>query len=143
MLPHLITGVTEDMLVMKQEIFGPILPVIGYRHINEVYAYINSKPRPLALYLMSDDKNLQRQVIEQTHSGGVAINDTLLHVAAEDAPFGGIGESGLGHYHGKEGFLTFSKAKTVLHTSSWLPRSRLLLRFRKLAESALGKLFIR
>jgi coniferyl-aldehyde dehydrogenase len=143
MLPHLITGVTEDMLVMKQEIFGPILPVIGYRHITEVYAYINSKPRPLALYLMSDDKNLQRQVIEQTHSGGVAINDTLLHVAAEDAPFGGIGESGLGHYHGKEGFLTFSKAKTVLHTSSWLPRSRLLLKFRKLAESALGKLFIR
>lgn len=143
MLPHLITGTTEEMLVMNQEIFGPILPVIGYQHLNEVFAYINSKPRPLALYLMSDDKVLQRQVIEHTHSGGVAINDTLLHVAAEDAPFGGIGESGLGHYHGIEGFMTFSKAKTVLMTPSWLPRSRLILKYRKLAQSALAKLFIR
>tara|TARA_Y100001956_G_scaffold82269_1_gene102481 strand:- start:656 stop:2092 length:1437 start_codon:yes stop_codon:yes gene_type:complete len=143
MLPHLVTGITEDMLLMKQEIFGPILPVIGYRHLNEVFAYINSKPRPLALYLMSDDKLLQRQVIEQTHSGGVAINDTLLHVAAEDAPFGGVGDSGLGHYHGIEGFMAFSKAKTVLTTPSWLPRSRLILKFRKLAQTALSKLFIR
>lgn len=143
MLPHLVTGITEEMLLIKQEIFGPILPVLGYRHLNEVFAYINSKPRPLALYLMSDDKVLQRQVIEQTHSGGVAINDSLLHVAAEDAPFGGIGESGLGHYHGIEGFLTFSKAKTVLTTPSWLPRSRMILKFRNFAQTALGKVFIR
>ncbi|MFB9216354.1 coniferyl aldehyde dehydrogenase [Vibrio sinaloensis] len=143
MLPQLLTGVTEQMQVMQQEIFGPILPVIGYRHLNEVFSYVNAKPRPLALYLMSDDKILQRQIIEQTHSGGVAINDTLLHVAAEDAPFGGIGESGIGHYHGVEGFQTLSKAKTVLQTPSWLPRSRLILKFRTFAEGALSKLFIR
>lgn len=143
MLPHLITGVTENMQVMQEEIFGPLLPVIGYRHLNEALNYINVKPRPLALYLMSTDRILQRQIIEQTHSGGVAINDTLLHVAAEDAPFGGIGESGIGHYHGFEGFQTFSKAKTVLSSPAWLPRSRILLRFRNLAEKVLGRLFIR
>ncbi|MBU2896697.1 coniferyl aldehyde dehydrogenase [Vibrio hepatarius] len=143
MLPHLITGVTEHMQVMQQEIFGPILPVIGYRRLNEALSYINFNPRPLALYLMSTDKVLQRQVIEQTHSGGIAINDTLLQVAIEDAPFGGIGASGIGQYHGKEGFLTFSKAKTILYTPAWLPRSTVLLRYRKTAEKILGTLFIR
>ncbi|EEX94443.1 coniferyl aldehyde dehydrogenase [Vibrio orientalis CIP 102891 = ATCC 33934] len=143
LLPQLITGVTEQMLVMKEEIFGPILPVIGYRHLNEALTYINSKPRPLALYLMSDDKLLQQQIIEQTHSGGVAFNDTLLHVAADDAPFGGIGESGIGHYHGEEGFRTFSKAKTVLSTLSWIPRSGLLLEYRSWLQKVIGFLFLR
>lgn len=142
-LPQLITGVTEQMLVMKEEIFGPILPVIGYRHLNEALTFINSKPRPLALYLMSDDKLLQQQIIEQTHSGGVAFNDTLLHVAADDAPFGGIGESGIGHYHGEEGFRTFSKAKTVLSTLSWIPRSGLLLEYRSWLQKVIGVLFLR
>lgn len=91
---------------------------------------------------MSNDKVLLRQVIEQTHSEGVAINDTILHVTVDDAPFAGIGES-LGHYYGKEGFMIFSKAKTVPHSSNWLPRSRLLLRHRHLAQKLLGKLFIR
>ena len=143
MLPHLVTGVTEHMQVMQQEIFGPILPVIGYSHLYEALSYINFNPRPLALYLMSTDKVLQRQVIEQTHSGGIAINDSLLQVAIEDAPFGGIGASGIGQYHGKEGFLTFSKAKTVLYTPAWLPRSAMLLRFRNMAEKLLNWLFIR
>ena len=143
MLPYLVTDVSEAMRLTQEEIFGPILPVLGYSNLSDVFGYINAKPRPLALYLMSNDKVLQRQVIEQTHSGGVAINDTILHVAADDAPFGGIGESGLGHYHGKEGFMTFSKAKTVLHSSNWLPRSRLLLKHRHLAQKLLGKLFIR
>ncbi|MFM2587872.1 coniferyl aldehyde dehydrogenase [Vibrio sp. TBV020] len=143
MLPQLVTGITEQMLVMKEEIFGPILPVIGYRHLNEVLTFINARPRPLALYLMSDDKLLQQQVIEHTHSGGVAINDTLLHVAADDAPFGGIGESGIGHYHGEEGFRTFSKAKTVLSSYSWMPRSYLLLAYRRWVINVIGRLFLR
>lgn len=143
LLPHLVTGVTDRMLMMQEEIFGPILPVIGYRHISEVIAFVNARPRPLALYLMSDDRLLQQQVIEQTHSGGVAFNDTLLHVAADDAPFGGIGDSGLGHYHGEEGFRTFSKAKTILSTSSWLPRSRLLLGYKQWAIKVIGRLFLR
>ncbi|MCZ4292838.1 coniferyl aldehyde dehydrogenase [Vibrio sinaloensis] len=143
MLPQLVTGVTEEMLVMQEEIFGPILPVIGYRHLSEVFAFINARPRPLALYLMSNDKVLQQQVIEQTHSGGVAINDTLLHVAADDAPFGGIGESGIGQYHGEEGFRTFSKAKTVLSTPAWLPRNVIILKYRRLAVKVLSRLFLR
>ncbi|OAJ93418.1 coniferyl aldehyde dehydrogenase [Vibrio bivalvicida] len=143
MAPQLVTGVSDKMLLMQEEIFGPILPVIGYRHLNEVFAYINARPRPLALYLMSNDPILQRQIIEQTHSGGIAINDSLLHVAVEDAPFGGIGESGIGQYHGKEGFQTFSKAKTVLYSATWMPRSFLLLKYRKLAVKVLGRLFVR
>ncbi|MGD8116048.1 coniferyl aldehyde dehydrogenase [Vibrio sp. TRT 29B02] len=143
MLPQLVTGVTPEMLVMQEEIFGPILPVIGYRHLSEVFAFINARPRPLALYLMSNDKVLQQQVIEQTHSGGVAINDTLLHVAADDAPFGGIGESGIGQYHGEEGFRTFSKAKTVLSTPTWLPRNVIILKYRGLAVKVLSRLFLR
>ncbi|MCG9577945.1 coniferyl aldehyde dehydrogenase [Vibrio tubiashii] len=143
MVPHLVTGVSDKMLLMQEEIFGPILPIIGYRHLNEVFAFINARPRPLALYLMSNDKILQHQVIEQTHSGGVVVNDTLLHVAAEDAPFGGIGESGIGQYHGEEGFRTFSKAKTVLYSPAWLPRSYLLLKYRKLAAKILGRMFLR
>lgn len=143
MLPQLVTGVTPEMLVMQEEIFGPILPVIGYRHLSEVFAFINARPRPLALYLMSNDKVLQQQVIEQTHSGGVAINDTLLHVAADDAPFGGIGESGIGQYHGEEGFRTFSKAKTVLSTPTWLPRNVIILKYRGLAVKVLSRFFLR
>ena len=108
------TGVTDDMLLMQSEIFGPILPIIGYKELGEAISYINDRPRPLALYIMSFDKTTQEELLNKTHSGGVCINDTIFHVAADDAPFGGIGDSGMGHYHGKEGFLTFSKAKTVL-----------------------------
>ncbi|SDG83848.1 coniferyl-aldehyde dehydrogenase [Vibrio xiamenensis] len=143
MMPHLVTEVTSNMLLMQQEIFGPILPVLGYQQLSDVLSYINSRPRPLALYLMTKDKVLERQVIEQTHSGTVAINDTLLQVAADDAPFGGIGESGMGHYHGIEGFRTFSKAKTVLSTPAWLPRSRILLRHQALVTKLMRWLFLR
>lgn len=143
MLPHLVTDVDSKMRLMKEEIFGPILPIIGYAHVDEAIALINARPRPLALYLMSNDSELQQKVIEQTCSGGVAINDTLLHVAADDAPFGGVGESGMGQYHGVEGYKTFSHAKTVLQSVHWLPRSHWLLRYRTLAKKALGALFLR
>ena len=99
---------------MQQEIFGPILPIISYEDISETIDYINERARPLALYIMSFDTETQQHLLNQTHSGGVCINETIFHVAADDAPFGGIGDSGMGQYHGKEGFLTFSKAKTVL-----------------------------
>jgi len=111
---QLVTETTDDMLIMQQEIFGPILPIISYEDISETIDYINQRARPLALYIMSFDTETQQQLLSQTHSGGVCINETIFHVAADDAPFGGIGDSGMGQYHGKEGFLTFSKAKTVL-----------------------------
>ncbi|WP_284647858.1 coniferyl aldehyde dehydrogenase [Photobacterium damselae] len=112
--PHLITNVSDQMAVMEQEIFGPLLPLIPYQSQQQAIEFINQRPRPLALYVMSFDPSWQQAFIYHTHSGGIAINDTVFHVAADDAPFGGIGPSGMGHYHGHEGFLTFSKAKTVL-----------------------------
>ncbi len=111
---QLITGTTTEMRVMNEEIFGPLLPIVPYRELQQAINFINARPRPLALYLMSFDKSVQQRVISQTHSGSVCINETVSHVAAEDVPFGGIGESGIGHYHGIEGFKTFSHAKTVL-----------------------------
>ena len=114
-LPHtLLLDVSDDMLVMQDEIFGPLLPIVPYRQIDDAIAYINARPRPLALYYFGYDREEQQQVLSHTHSGGVGINETLLHVAVSDLPFGGIGPSGMGHYHGHEGFLTFSKAKAVL-----------------------------
>ncbi len=131
MVPSLITNVNDDMLVMQNEIFGPLLPIIGYRNIEEAIERVNAQSRPLALYLMTDDKDIANYVLKHTHSGGMCINDTLIHVAADSAPFGGIGDSGMGHYHGIEGFKTFSHAKTVIHSYSKLPRSAWLLTYRK------------
>ncbi|WP_299017325.1 coniferyl aldehyde dehydrogenase [uncultured Photobacterium sp.] len=114
MITHLVLNTSDDMTLMQEEIFGPLLPVIPYKQLDQALEYIRQRPRPLALYLMSFDPTLQQQVKATTHSGGMCINESLFHVAADDAPFGGIGHSGMGHYHGKEGFETFSKAKTVL-----------------------------
>lgn len=97
----------------QEEIFGPVLPIFPYDDFNQALEFVRQRPRPLALYLFSHDKQLQQQVLQQTHAGGVCLNETLLHVGQEDLPFGGIGPSGMGHYHGREGFLTFSHAKAV------------------------------
>lgn len=110
----LVLGATDDMLVMQEEIFGPILPIIPYDTLEDALAYVNKRPRPLALYYFDWDKARADDVLSRTHSGGACINDTLSHVGADDIPFGGIGPSGMGHYHGEEGFRTFSKAKGVV-----------------------------
>lgn len=110
----LVLGATDQMLVMQEEIFGPILPVIPYDTLDEAIAFVNGRDRPLALYYFDWDKARANEVLARTHSGGVCINDAMTHVMADDIPFGGIGPSGMGHYHGKEGFLTFSKAKGVV-----------------------------
>lgn len=113
-MPHcLLLEVNEHMRVMHEEIFGPLLPIIPYDELDEALTYVNARPRPLALYYFGYDRTEQQRVLDSTHSGGVCLNDTLLHVAQDDLPFGGIGPSGMGHYHGREGFLTFSKAKSV------------------------------
>ncbi|PMH44497.1 coniferyl-aldehyde dehydrogenase [Vibrio sp. 10N.286.49.B3] len=143
MLVHLLTDVSDDMQVMKEEIFGPILPLKTYQTIDEAMEYIASKPHPLALYLMSNDKQVQQQVLAETQSGGIVFNDTLLHVAADDAPFGGIGESGMGAYHGFEGFKTFSHSRTLLHTPGWLPRAHWMTKRRHTMMKMLKRLFLR
>lgn len=110
---HILQGTTPDMRVMQDEIFGPLLPVCTYHDVSEAIAAINHAPRPLALYLFSHDSALQQRVLTHTHSGGVTINETLMHVAQDDLPFGGCGPSGMGHYHGQEGFVRLSHTKGV------------------------------
>jgi coniferyl-aldehyde dehydrogenase len=118
--PHLVLEPPPDCLLMQREIFGPILPVIGYEDLDEdVIARINAGPRPLALYPFTHDKALQQQLLTRVMSGGVSINDALMHVGQEDLPFGGVGASGMGHYHGHEGFLTFSKLRPVFTQARW------------------------
>jgi coniferyl-aldehyde dehydrogenase len=111
--PVIVQNMKDDMTIAEEELFGPILPIITYDEMDEAIAHINDRPRPLALYFFGYDKNEQNHVLDNTHSGGVCVNDTLMHLAQEDMPFGGVGDSGMGHYHGHEGFITFSKAKAV------------------------------
>ncbi len=114
MVPHLVTDVTDEMTIMQKELFGPILPIIPYDTVEEALDYVNRRPRPLSLYLFTYSRALQEHVTTHTHSGSVCINDALIHVGVDDLPFGGVGHSGMGHYHGREGFLTMSKAKSVM-----------------------------
>jgi coniferyl-aldehyde dehydrogenase len=105
------------MHVMTQEIFGPILPVVPYRTLDEAIAYVNARPRPLALYYFDRDGARVDRVLKETVAGGVTVNDTILHIAQDDLPFGGVGPSGMGAYHGREGFETFSHKKAVFRQS--------------------------
>lgn len=111
--PMIIKNVTKDMRIMQEEIFGPILPIMTYTHLDEAIDYINDHPRPLALYLFSNNTQIQAKVLKNTISGGVTINDCAMHVIQHDMPFGGIGNSGMGQYHGYEGFAEFSKMRPV------------------------------
>jgi coniferyl-aldehyde dehydrogenase len=113
MPPRLMVGVTDDMEIMQREIFGPLLPILTYSSTQQVLDYVNSKPRPLAFYIFSNDKSLQRHYLTHTISGGVGINESVVQAGIHDLPFGGSGNSGMGHYHGYEGFLTFSKLRPV------------------------------
>ncbi|MFK8329004.1 coniferyl aldehyde dehydrogenase [Pseudomonas sp. BJa5] len=141
--PHLLLQVNDQMRVMQDEIFGPLLPLVPYDHLDEAFAYINQRPRPLALYYFGYDRAEQHKVLEQTHSGGVCLNDTLLHVAQDDLPFGGVGPSGMGHYHGHEGFLTFSKAKAVFAKQRFNAARMIYPPYGKSLLKLVYKLFIR
>ena len=110
---HIVENGTAEMKVLQEELFGPVMPVVPYRSRDDAIDYVNDRDRPLALYFFSYDKAQQKKVLERTHAGGVTINDTLMHIAQDDMPFGGVGPSGMGHYHGKEGFVSLSKAKAV------------------------------
>jgi aldehyde dehydrogenase (NAD+) len=112
--PTLIMDVPEDAKIMEEEIFGPLLPVLGFDQVSEAVDFINRRPKPLALYIFSRNKEFQRKVLSETSSGGVCINDTIIHLTAHRLPFGGVGNSGFGKYHGKAGFDTFSNQKSVL-----------------------------
>lgn len=138
--PALVLGVTDDMAVMQQEIFGPILPVVTYRSIDEAIAYVNARPRPLALYYFGDDSTDRRRVLDRTTSGNVGINSTLLHYAQDDLPFGGVGASGMGAYHGIEGFRAMSHAKGIYAQGRLNGASLLRPPFTRRADRMLGAL---
>ena len=113
--PHVVLNAPADCALRTREIFGPVLPVIGYTDIEDTITAINSGPRPLALYPFSNNKKKIQHLITHVMSGGVTVNDGILHTAQHDMPFGGVGESGMGHYHGYEGFVTFSKMRPVFY----------------------------
>jgi aldehyde dehydrogenase (NAD+) len=117
--PTIVTGVDDDSALMDDEIFGPILPVLTFDELAAGIGSVNARPRPLALYVFAEDRDVVDRVIESTSSGGVTVNHTLLHLAVPDFPFGGVGASGMGAYHGEHGFRTFSHAKPVLRRRSW------------------------
>ena len=113
--PTVLVGVSPDSAVMQEEIFGPVLPVLEVDRIEEAIDFVNSRPKPLALYCFTASKQVMRQVLKNTSSGGGCINDTVMHVSSERLPFGGVGASGMGRYHGKASFETFSHFRSILH----------------------------
>ena len=130
------------MRIAHEEIFGPILPIFPYRDIDEAIDYVNARPRPLALYYFGDDDADRRKVLARTTSGNVTVNGTIMHVGQDDLPFGGIGESGMGQYHGIEGFRTLSHAKGVFVQGRWNSINLLRPPFGKRADAVLN-LFLR
>ncbi|ANI74833.1 aldehyde dehydrogenase [Staphylococcus aureus] len=118
--PTLLDHVTSDSAIMQEEIFGPILPILTYQSLDEAIAFIHQRPKPLSLYLFSEDENATQRVINDLSFGGGAINDTLMHLANPKLPFGGVGASGMGRYHGKYSFDTFTHEKSYIFKSTRL-----------------------
>jgi len=135
--PALIVNPSEDLPIMQEEIFGPLLPVLGCETFDAALDFVNARPRPLALYYFGpEDQNLQK-LLARTHAGGVTVNDTMLHFMSENLPFGGVGASGMGAYHGEAGFRAFSHAKPVLLQSRLNSRSLLRPPYGKIARALL------
>lgn len=140
---HIVQKGTADMKVLQDELFGPILPLVPYKTLGAAIDYVNDRSRPLALYMFTYDKKEQRHILERTHAGGVSINDTLMHVAQDDMPFGGVGSSGMGHYHGREGFLALSKAKAVHRKGRFNSGKFIYPPYGTAMQSLIHKFFIR
>ena len=126
--PTLLIDPPEDSAVMQEEIFGPVMPIKSYDSLDETLDYVNSHDRPLGLYYFGTDQQETERVLNQTTSGGVTLNDVVMHVAQENLPFGGVGPSGMGAYHGEDGFQTFSHAKAVFKQATFNPAEKLGLR---------------
>lgn len=118
--PTLMNAVTWQDAVMQQEIFGPILPVMSYQTLAEALAVIERHPRPLALYCFTENNKIKKRILSRCRFGGGCINDTIIHLATSEMPFGGVGESGMGCYHGKCGFEEFSHYRSIVDKKTWL-----------------------
>jgi coniferyl-aldehyde dehydrogenase len=138
--PHLLLDAPDGCALMAGEIFGPILPVIGYKHLGDVIQRVQDGPRPLALYPFSYDPKVIDRLVTELMSGGVSVNDALLHVGQHDLPFGGVGASGMGHYHGREGFENFSKLRPLFHQARFSSVSLLAPPYGPLVDRMLGLL---
>ncbi len=119
--PTLIVNVREEMAITQEEIFGPVLPVVEYRTFEEAVDYVNARPHPLAMYYFDDDRSRALDVMQRVSTGGITVNDCIYHAGHPNLPFGGVGRSGMGRYHGFEGFRTFSNTKSVLLQATWSP----------------------
>ena len=129
--------VTWEDAVMQEEIFGPIMPILTFDSFDEIYSMLAGKPKPLALYLFSEDKQRIKEVTERCSYGGGCINDTIIHLATSEMGFGGVGESGMGSYHGKNGFETFSHTKSIVDKKTWMD---LPMRYQPYKKGRYGKL---
>ena len=136
--PHLVLGAPPESTVWQREIFGPILPIRGYTGLDEVVAAINAGDRPLAVYPFSHNPDTVQHILDHVMSGGVSVNDALFHVGQHDLPFGGVGASGMGHYHGKEGFDTFSKLRPVFYQARFSSLKFIMPPYGKLADRVLA-----
>ncbi len=137
-VPHIVLDAPDDSDLWQREIFGPILPIRGYQHLDQVIDSINAGARPLAIYPFSNDEATVQRLLERVMSGGVSVNDGLFHVGQHDLPFGGVGESGMGHYHGKEGFETFSKLRPVFYQARFSTLKFLMPPYGRLADRILA-----
>ena len=118
--PTILDGVTAEDAIMQEEIFGPVLPILEVPNMTTARDFVRSRPSPLALYLFTRDKNTERMFVEGVRFGGGCVNDTIVHLATSELPFGGIGQSGMGAYHGRKSFETFSHAKSIVKKGNWL-----------------------
>ncbi|WP_088284713.1 coniferyl aldehyde dehydrogenase [Ideonella sp. A 288] len=136
--PHIVLNAPDDCVLMQREIFGPILPLRGYTDLGTVIQSINAGPRPLAIYPFSHDRAKVQMLLDRVMSGGVSVNDALFHVGQHDLPFGGVGDSGMGHYHGHEGFETFSKLRPVFYQARFSSLKFLWPPYGKFADRVLA-----
>lgn len=141
--PTLLTNITPDMEIMKNEIFGPILPILEYDQIDEVIEFINDRPRPLALYYFDFNDARAEYVSQRTHSGHFGQNAVVTHVAQDDLPFGGVGASGMGRYHGPEGFFSLSNERSVMSIPKLFSLKYVLPPFNRPIPSLIRKAFLR
>ena len=141
--PTVMDNITWDDAVMQEEIFGPILPILTFDSFDEVYSLLAEKPKPLALYLFSESKARIREVTERCSYGGGCINDTIIHLATSEMGFGGVGESGMGAYHGKEGFEVFSHTKSIVDKKTWMDLPMRYQPYKRSLYSRLLHLFLR
>jgi coniferyl-aldehyde dehydrogenase len=136
--PHIVLDAPADSVLWQREIFGPILPIRGYDLLDEAVNAINAGPRPLAIYPFSNNAATVHNLLERVMSGGVSVNDALFHVGQHDLPFGGVGDSGMGHYHGEEGFQTFSKLRPVFYQARFSTLKFLMPPYGKFADRVLA-----